>query len=39
MHFTMDVKNADGKVTSWTIEVNSIPAMRRSAGVQRQTSR
>ncbi len=29
-------KDADGKVKSWTIEVNSIPAMRRSAGIQRQ---
>jgi len=36
VHFTMDVKDADGKVKSWTIEVNSIPAMRRSAGIQRQ---
>jgi hypothetical protein len=36
VHFTMDVKDADGKVSSWKIEVNSIPAMKRSAGIQRQ---
>ena len=36
MHFNMDVKDANGNVASWTIEVNSIPAMRRSAGIQRQ---
>ena len=36
VHFSMDVKDAEGKVTSWTIEVNSIPAMRRSAGIERQ---
>jgi len=36
VHFTMDVKNPDGKVSSWKIEVNSIPAMKRSAGIQRQ---
>jgi hypothetical protein len=36
VHFNMDVKDASGNVASWTIEVNSIPAMRRSAGIQRQ---
>jgi hypothetical protein len=36
VHFTMDVKDPDGKVSSWTIEVNSIPAMKRSSGIQRQ---
>jgi hypothetical protein len=36
VHFTMDVKDSDGKVSSWTIEVNSIPAMKRSSGIQRQ---
>jgi hypothetical protein len=36
VHFTMDVKGADGKVSSWTVEVNSVPAMKRSAGIQRQ---
>src|SRR5277367_6117653 len=36
VHFKMNVKDANGNVALWTIEVNSIPAMRRSAGIQRQ---
>jgi len=36
VHFNMDVKDASGNVASWTIEVNSIPAMKRSAGIVRQ---